>query len=465
MKGPKINNTKRNFSGINSLGIQTPYDQMRRDLLPVLTLETTRAFYWALISWCYYDFNNVYPEEVKSTKKVFDYVKKHNYFFALSNMLNGNYDTDTFKGTRNIGYKINKDDSKFSYDESYISKYGSIDSYYTSTLSLDLWLDEKSQLYEDRINFANSFANKIRHTDYYKNREKEEFSKEALIELGKIVNIRLDGFDETKSFLRRYLFENEKYINLGCSKKLIEHIREDNPEINLNGREARRIFYDIYPKEKELAEDLLDIAFGWEILTGRLYFQGALELIWKTMLLNLNKMKTKREWIEEVLNKSKFSWDINQSIESIINKYNLTSEEIERSIYKKEVEAEESLEIALGILFSVYNKFLGKNNRNVSNKEEYFKYGGINYSITLNQFFRKVNDYKEKKVLDLLSYIMDDYLIQQHLITAENKLYSNNIDGYYIENIDGKFIKKRDFDLYPKSTRLKGLYGIMKDLK
>ena len=55
-KGPRLNNISRNFTTRDSLGIEGVATSISAEICPIVNTVTPRPFYWAFITWCYYDF-------------------------------------------------------------------------------------------------------------------------------------------------------------------------------------------------------------------------------------------------------------------------------------------------------------------------------------------------------------------------------------------------------------------------
>ena len=64
---------------------------------------------------------------------------------------------------------------------------------------------------------------------------------------------------------------------------------------------------------------------------------------------------------------------------------------------------------------------------------------------------------------DFLTYVMDQWLIEQHYKTAFEKLLQGR-DGFYYEIVDGNYIYKYGFDIAFQGIRLFQLSQVMKDL-
>ena len=479
-KGPRLNNISKNFTTRDSLGIEGVASSIQGEICPIVNTVTPRPFYWAFITWCFYDFyKNCNPEE-KNTNNVYKYAKRQNYFFALSNILNEVNVVGGFTGADNIKNIVNLENNEFTYDEKYLKTTLSNMGYYPSgiftmgfVVSSDPNTDEEykyPKLTPAGKQLAESFDEMISKTSYYKNRLiGTTFSKEDLIELGRIVNINLNGFEKTKDILRDHLFnrasnkkliESHKYIKFICDKY---SIKEFNTKI------CREILFDYFSERAEYHKDydtnLKEIIDNWEIVIGRQYFTAGLEMIWKFMLEQLNIPKLYKKWFLDCFNESNFSFDLNDKLENIINNCNYNFYDRESMISNANNKNDShinNIENGLKIILSIYNRFIDRKDLS-DNSKNYFNYGVESNSISLNQFFNKVEEYRNKSIKEFLEYIMYNYLLEQHMNTAFEKMMTGR-DGYYLEKIDNKYIRKENFSFDFQGIRLIQLMSVMKDL-
>ena len=124
-KGPKINYKYRNFTSRDSLGINSASNAMQRELCSVIIRNTSRAFYWIFMIWNYYDY--LINSGLKSSEwndRIFKktFLKKNDYFFIMSNLLNPESDKDHLVGKTNIARDLAKNpEGPFEYNEGYYS--------------------------------------------------------------------------------------------------------------------------------------------------------------------------------------------------------------------------------------------------------------------------------------------------------------------------------------------------------
>ena len=119
------------------------------------------------------------------------------------------------------------------------------------------------------------------------------------------------------------------------------------------------------------------------------------------------------------------------------------------------------VENGLRVILSVYNRFYDK--KNLGDEKAFLEYGADTQSISMVELFEKVEEYREKPCIAFLQLIMEEWLIEQHYITAFGKMLQGR-DGFYYELIDGKYIRKQYFDLAFQGIRLTSLTQVMRDL-
>ena len=237
----------------------------------------------------------------------------------------------------------------------------------------------------------------------------------------------------------------------------------------MNTTKCRELFYDYFSPYSDnkhtYPEELQEIINNWEIVVGRQYFTSGLEMIWKYMLENLNSPKLYREWFHDCLNNSKLTFNMNDKLSSIIPSCNFSYSERESMIAdarSKNSNHELNIENGIKIIISVYNRFNKRNDFSKDSKN-YYNYGMDNNSISLNEFFKLVEEYKDKTIEEFIKYIMYYYLLNQHMNTAFEKMLQGR-DGYYVEKIESEYSRKEYFDLYFQGIRMVQLAMVMQDL-
>lgn len=480
-KGPRLNNIYRNFTTRDSLGIEGVATSISAEICPIVNTVTPRPFYWALITWCYYDFyKNCEPKD-RSSDNVYKYVKMQNYFLALASDINNTDGSNGFTGADTIRSRVDLNQNAFSYDDKYLVTVLSNMGYYPAGLySMGFIIDSDPETLEkykyphltkEGEKLALAFESVVSKTKYYKEYRKVGMNipKEVLIELSQSININLNGFDEVKKILIDHLFNKESQKKLIESHNYLKFIFKDYKPDNLNTTKCRELFYDYFSPYSDnkhtYPEELQEIINNWEIVVGRQYFTSGLEMIWKYMLENLNSPKLYRQWFHDCLNNSKLTFNMNDKLSSIIPSCNFSYSERESMIAdarSKNSNHELNIENGIKIIISVYNRFNKRNDFSKDSKN-YYNYGIDNNSISLNEFFKLVEEYKDKTIEEFIKYIMYYYLLNQHMNTAFEKMLQGR-DGYYVEKIESEYSRKEYFDLYFQGIRMVQLAMVMQDL-
>ena len=477
--GPIINNTSRNFTTRDSLGIEGVANTISADLCPIVNTVTPRPYYWAFITWCYWKFYEIYgyveDAEVRS------FIKKTNYFVAAGSYLAGSNMVGGFTGITNIAARIDDSDNYLKYDVSYISgnrsAIGGMGYYPPGLQSMGLVIIQREDTGEryskphitpKGVKLAEAFDSVISKTEYYLNYLLEEsVPKTVLVELGEKIRIDLSGFSECKKLLEQYLFDFKPYINLAKCKDFILYIQKTTGAEISSVERCRRVFFDEFSargKNKPISDYLSNTAKGWEIVAARQYFTVGLEIIWQEMLQQIAVFPlTKAEWIEQVLINQSFSFSIDQPLSSVIDKYRCNSAEMEEILNEERYNNKNnSLEHGLIIILSVYNRLIDRKDFPEEIKE-YLRIGGQD-SVSLKTFFERVGEHKQKTIKEFLSFLMLHFLVDQHIKTAFSKMLDDR-DGFYLEEINGKYLMSHEFGWGFQGNRMVQLFNVMKDLE
>ena len=86
-----------------------------------------------------------------------------------------------------------------------------------------------------------------------------------------------------------------------------------------------------------------------------------------------------------------------------------------------------------------------------------------NNSIPFVEMFATVDLYKSKPTIDFLTFVMKEWLVDQHYYTAFEKMLQDR-DGFYFEKIDGFYMKKHDFEIRFQDIRMTSLMQVMTDI-
>ncbi len=480
-KGPKFNKTGYRFTTRDNLGIEGATASIQAELCPVINTVTPRAFYWPFMVWNYYDYHVNY-KTVKKTKDDFNdnFLKKNDYFMVLANLLEKNDDYNLVGKTRALENLNNKTISNYPYDPTYfITTFGGMQYYNAGCLTMGFITDIDSEEHHFTLPrltkevgepMALAFEEVIKNTQYYKNyRLINTCVPEAVLqELGQVLKFNLDGFDSVKSLLKDALFtpkNNERLNNenLIKSSEYLKCIYYQHGIKNPSLSEMRRVLFDYFSPRgegKSLEDTHREIADNWEIVVGRQYLTMAVELIWKHMLWELEDVVTLKCWIEKSINDAQWKISYKNPISHLIPDCNFDFVEREKMISKGSGASsshEMNLEIGLKILLSIYNRFVNRDDldSNYLNEGE---------DVSINRLISLVEEYRDKPIVEMVEYIMANWIVKRHETVALEKLLQKR-DGFYFERIDDLYIPT-GYKAEPgfKGLRLLQLLQVMKDL-
>ena len=485
-KGPRLNNISKNFTTRDSLGIEGVATTIQGEVCPVVNTVTPRAFYWPFMVWIYYDFYKYSGIEERSYVAFDIYLKRQDYFFVLATLLTPGSDQSGLVGRLQSEQDIkNNPNGPYEFNPAYFkSRFGGMMYYNAGCLSMYFVVDrdyEKDKdlkfpiLTREGEKMAIAFESVIKYTEYYKNyrRNDNAVPKSVLEEYGKVINFGLVGFDECKKLLRHYMFEDARAVQLTSIGALltecgdyIKHIVKTYQATNLNRTECRQIFYDHQlPSGSDITipAEIITVANKWEIVIGRQYFTSGLEMIWKYMLDQLVSPLKMKKWFENVLITSDFKWNIEKKLADIIDECNYSFSEREKMINDVTRGMNDFLSIQNGlrVIFSVYNRFKDRND--LGDEKAFFIYGIDSQSISFTEFFEVIEEYKNRPIKEFIFFIMQQWLVEQHYLTAFEKMLQNR-DGFYYEIIDGFYIRKHEFEMRFQDIRMTSLKQVMTDL-
>lgn len=484
--GPRLNNISKNFTTRDSLGIEGVAATIQADFCPIVNTVTPRAFYWPFMIWIYYDFYK-YSGIPDHTVAAFDaYLKRQDYFFVLATLLTEGSDQNNLVGKQQSQIDIDENpEGPYPYNPAYFkTRYGGMQYYNAGCLSMYFITDEDPDndknlpfpaLRPEGEEMAKAFEEVIKDSEYYKSyrRNDKAVPKSVLEEYGKVINIGLKGFDKCKAMLRHYMFEDDRAIQLKirsnqlteCYDYLKAIVLENNVG-ELSSPVCRALFFDrLLPSGKELTvpDNCIGIANKWEIVIGRMYFTSGLEMFWKFMLEQLNAPSTIKEWLSQTILQSSFNWDINQPLSSVVDDCNYGFDERESMIASttRRDTSPYSIENGIKIVLSIYNRFHDR--ADLNELKFYFDLGVDSQSISMSEMFDQVDAFMEKPIQDFIIFVMKNWIVEQHYLTALDKMIQGR-DGFYYEIIDGRYVRKHEFGLAFQGIRMIQLAQVMRDL-
>ena len=485
-RGPKLNNISKNFTTRDSLGIEGVATSIQGEICPVVNTVTPRAFYWPFMVWIYYDFYK-YSGIVDRNVKEFDkYLKRQDYFFVLATLLTKGADQDNLVGKQQSQMDLdNNPTGPYEFNPAYFkTTYGGMQYYNAGCLSMYFITNEDTEngkeypfpvLRPEGEKMAKAFEAVIKDTEYYESyrRNDEAVPRNVLEEYGKVINFGLKGFDECKVILRHFLFEDDRAAQLRDRSRLLTDnanylnlIVKENGVKELSLSVCRSILYDrLLPSGKLLnvTDDCLTVANKWEIVVGRMYFTSGVGMLWKYMLEQLNEPLTMHEWISRSIKVADFKWDLQKSLASVVGECDFdfrTREDMIAATARRNTSSY-SIENGIKIILSVYNRF--RNRKDFGNEKAFLHYGSDNQSISLMEMSELVEEYKEKSIQSFIFYVMQNWVIDQHYVTAFDKMLQGR-DGFFYEIIDKRYVRKQNYGIDFQGIRLQQLAQVMRDL-
>lgn len=463
---------------------------MQAELCPVVNTVTYRAFYWIFMIWNYYDFykHSGEMDYGRNASSVFnkEYVKRQDYYFVLANLINDAEDRKNLVGVEKTSADLsNNKKGPYDYNRDYFkSHFGGMQYYNAGCRILGFITDVDSEGNSipgiNRLTkglgqeMGEAFERIIKNTEYYKKYRNvdKRIPRKVLQEYGSLVSLDLKNFQECKRLLRNELFEprfNELFDNkyLIQSKDYLKFLYYQHDLKEPATWEMREALYDYFsPRgEHRLAypEDLEYVVKAWEVVIGRQYFTIAIEMICKAMVDVLAVPKSFDDLVSDLIEGS--SWDcvdVEQSIGSLLGTCDLGFEEREDLIemgYRGVQDTSTNCDAGLRVILSVYNRFKDRDDI----ESHLLERGG---GVTIDKLIKLVDEWWDRPVLDLLQFIMREWIIYQNEVTAlEKVLRSQSLDGYIFERVDDKYARTGKYPTTDfQGVRLVNLLQIMKDL-
>ncbi len=479
-KGPKLNFIDKSFTTRDNLGIESIATSIQRELCPIVNTVTPRAFYWAFMVWNYYDFykNHSGP---KNSYDDFDkpFLKKNDYYFVLSNLMNSDSDQNNLVGKDKTGTDLlNNPTGSYGYNiEYFVTRFGGMQYYNAGCLTMGFITDtnqDGTETYklpkltkEFGEPLAKAFEEEIKNTQYYKKYRlsNTKVPREVLEEFGSIVTLDMKHLDKCKELLREALFSPKQNARLNNTNliKSANFLKMINSEYGITDpslKEMREILFDYFsPRSmnKPHQEEHNDIIGGWETVVGRQYLSIAIENIWKYMLRELSLM-TLNEWIEMCINNCDANF-MNLKISDFIDECNYSFLEREELVLRgagNSSNIDSNIENAIKVIFSIYNRFKNREDLNKS----YLEYGD---DVSIASMIRLVDEFVDLKIKEFVAHIMKNWIVERHERVALNKM-SGGRDGYFIERIDNMYIRRATVSPEFQGIRLIQLMQVMKDL-
>ena len=484
-KGPKLNHRAASPTSRDNLGITSAQTSLQDELCPVVNTVTYRAFYWPFLVWNYYTCIRNTPKSKLCEKNIGDffnveYVKRNDFYFILGTLLNKDADHQNLAGIDN-GRAALKSAGPYQYNDKYLQAYFGGMQYYgggCDTLGFITGREQDSTPIPGLARLTESvgkpmgeaFDNVVKDTRYYKEYmlTDKPVPKDVLEELGDVLCIDMRGMDECKSLLKKALFEecdNEKFSNkylIQSRDYLLFLYREHGIIQKPNDYKLREIIYDWFsPRGKnqyDYPENVKYAVKAWEAIVGRQYFTTAIELICNAMIKNLDVPKDFDSLVSDLIKNSDWKViDIEKPIRQYIDDCIFDFDERETLISTGRKDPRKSCENALRILFSVYNRFV--NREDISEKAL-----ACGEPVSIRSFITIIERMSGEPVKNILAYIMQRWIIDQNEAVAFEKLMQGRY-GYLFERVDNSYSGTGlEAAAAFQGIRLVNLYQIMKDL-
>ncbi|WFR59895.1 hypothetical protein QA584_12680 [Anaerocolumna sp. AGMB13025] len=457
--GPKLNYSSiyNEVLGEDQLGIKYVAINMSDVLQSGITSVTPRARYWSFYTWVLYDF--IFNTNIKKTENNLKaYMKRQEWYFILSNIAYGREirkEPSSLQGIR-VGNQVwneNPDAQTFDLNDKYISNaFGGYGVYRNVIKIMGLTRDSDSNK-NIKIDFvtktgeqiALAFEDEIKDSEYYKKYRLSNIPvpKKVLIQYGEKVHLSnigktKDGIKLIELFLPKDTSDGY-VIKQKTSLQYYQYVLKSCKVKSMTEHEWRLTFYDIFsPKANPscvIPESFRQVALGWEVCTTRMYFTYSLEGIWSRTLYKMENMPLDMiSIIDEVL----YEVDkkiLRKKITSLIGNNILSQEDRENIIEHLRNVDELSVISGLQIMLDVYQR--------LSNRDDFddllldFLRLGGQEQISLYSWIDTVNNYKDKTVKELLVYVLQHLILNQHLKTALDKLCTTRNQTFHFVQEDG----------------------------
>lgn len=471
---PILNNTERNFTTRDNLGITGATTTLQAKLCPVVNTVTPRAFYWPFMVWNYYEYHQ-YKKNADKSMKDFDktFLKRNDYYFVLGNLLSQQSE-DYLVGKTKTRDDIIPGKNYYSYNTEYfLPRYGGMQYYNAGcdTLGFITSESEGSKFDFPKITkqlgepLALAFIDAVKNTEYYKNYRFpcEQVPTDVLYKWGERVNLSMNNLFECKRLLKETLFsQTKRNATLLDSVALVQHIYRTNSEPSSN--ELRYLLFQKYYEDSlnnTFPDELKNITVSWECVVARQYMTFALELIWKGLISVLGIPVSIDKWIEDFIKTSSFiEFSLSDTVANAVAKYNLPSDKIESMLIEgktNRTNVKMLFELAFSVLASINNRY--KNRTDIDSI--LISYGD---EVSIKELIRLLEEFENKSIKEFLTYISENWIIRRHLLVAQEKMYYDR-DAFYFHMNDGLcFTTGHDVSADFQGIRLLQLMQVMKDL-
>lgn len=463
--GPRINKSSKynDVLGEDQLGIKYVAINISDILQNGVTSVTPRARYWSFYTWILYDFVK-YSGMKKTEGNLKSYIKRQEWYFILANISYGQIVSDdsyALQGKREGTNIWNNDGQVLFLNDKYIQNpYGGYGIYRNvlKILGLTCDSDKDNDIEIDRLTktgeqVALAFESEIINTEYYKKYRLSNVPvpRNVIIEYGHKVHLShigktADGKRLIDLFIPNDNSSEQAHIRM-LSLQYYRYILNKYNIKSMTDNEWRRTFYDSFSVKVNdsiiIPDEYKQVAAGWEICVTRMYFTFALEGIFARILRKLSDSPVDiLTLIKKVLSDIEFNV-LNKKVSEFIRNEVILEADRNFIIENLRLNNEQTILSGLRLGFDVYNRMV---NRKDFDDFHYdlLKIGGMD-QISLQYWIDIVESYKEKKVEELLIYVLQHLCINQHLKTALEKLYTTRNNTFHYVYEDG-ILHFVDFD-------------------
>ena len=460
---PRLNDPEYSkIVGEDHLGIRYVAINMSDSLQPGITSITPRARYWSFFAWVLYDFIKMDFSEDKRFEKTLSnfksYLKQQECFYIYANIAvyeAHNYNIDGLQGVTHLLEIWRNAGDIVPFSDNYLkASFGGYAAYRQVMRATGVTLreDNENNIQIDHMTFtgrelALAFESEICDTEYYLSfrTNPQNVPKSVLLQYGLKAALSTPVQGNDLSILHRIFLptdtKSDEFIRT-CSLHFYKYMFDNHPNRKKDDDFWREMFYDIYSprgeKYEKIPNDYLTVALGWEIFQARQYFTYSLEGIWSFVLSQLKKEPVSRSGlIRKVIESCDFS--INPQTMTVADLITLMPISIDkRRKCLSEIRSINNacIESALLLMFDVYSRFLDRPDLQPLHNEM-LRMGGRR-NISLQTWFDFLHCHLNDSIVDLLSFIIEIYCINQHKRVALEKLMAApNNQTFHFDEDDG----------------------------
>ena len=461
--GPIVNVHSEKELNRDPLGISGVSYTIVNDISPIISSVTPYAFYWIYLNWIYYDYYEIRQLDLNSKIEFDEYKKVMNFFMVLGNRLNGiNY--NSMLGNNYFNSINLEDELSYSYNESYVKSMTTIN-YYRGALMTAGFFDKKN-IFNDRlfyydkgINLGKSIHSLIKNTVFYNEHVLKNnyvnVPANVIKEFASIASFKMEKLSESKKMLREYFFDDNEKLKI--QEKFIKHFYYDVKIKEIDDNVVRKYLCNYYSPRwdnNRVGDDLYLDFRSWEVLVNRHYFVVALYRLFNCFVKNIEEINY-NQYIEKLI---KTIPDIR--VDDFLKSNVLRVEQMDDIIHNKSLSPDIIID-SFKIIFTIYYSL---NKRNDINKK-YLSYNNYNTSISIMKMIRDIDRFKDRKLKEYAYYVFEEYIIKQHIKTAQRKLMDGKNNFFFTVSDDYLYkVKELNRITYLQGLRIKQIFMVMKAL-